>query len=135
MFSTGEQASGGVYVFRLGSQGKLELASLISPSPERGDISGFRFAPETQLRSAVYDGVNMVWQMMGDGSVLREQRVPGRGQKGLAVVSAGSRGRAMIFVAKDSGEISLYTGYPVACGREDEKPICGSADNRRASST
>ena len=49
----GIEPSGAVYVFRLGSQGKLELASLISPSPERGDISGFRFAPETQLRSAV----------------------------------------------------------------------------------
>jgi hypothetical protein len=135
LFYTREQASGGVYVFRLGSQGKLELASLISPSPERGDISGFRFAPQTLLRSAVYDGVNMIWQMMGDGSVIRGQRVPGRDQKGLAVVSAGSRRPATIFVAKDSGEVSRYTGYPVACGREDEKPICGSADSRRASST
>lgn len=129
LFYAGQQASGRVYVFRLGSEGKVELVSVISPSPERGDISGLHFDPESQVLFAIYDGGDVIRQMRVDGSVLREHRAPGRDQEGLAVVSDCSRGQATIFVAQDSGEVLRYAGYPVACGRRDEKAISGSADS------
>ena len=127
LFYAGQQASGRIYVFELGSEGKVKLVRVISPSPERADLSGLHFDPRTQVLFALYDGGNLIRQMTADGSVLREHGVPGRDQEGLAVITDCSRGQATIFIAQDSGEVFSYAGYPVTCSRGDEESSSRSA--------
>jgi len=127
LFYAGQQASGRIFVFELGSGGKVELVRVISPSPERADLSGLHFDPRTQILFALYDRGNRIRQMTADGSLLREHRAPGQDQEGLAVITDCSRGEATIFIAQDSGEVFSYAGYPVTCSRGGEESSSRSA--------
>ena len=129
LFYAGEQASGRIYVFELGPGEEVKLVRVISPAPERRDLSGLHFDPATGTLFAVFDGDDLIRQMTLDGSLLREHRVPGRDQEGLTVIPDCGRGRARVFVAQDSGEVLRYDDYPVRCNRgadEAGSPVSSS---------
>jgi len=130
LFYAGEQASGRIYVFELGPGEEVELVRVISPAPERRDLSGLHFDPASGTLFAVFDGDDLIRQMAIDGSLLGEHRAPGRDQEGLVVIPDCGRGQARVFVAQDSGEVLRYDDYPVSCIRSIDEAGSAASSSR-----
>ena len=118
----GHQGSGQIYVFSLLSEGEVELQSVLSPLPERTDLSGLHFDRATGSIFALHDADNVIRQMSLDGTVLQEFALPGDEQEGLTVVPDCARGQAVIFVAQDSGQVWRYPGFPLTCSPARPNP-------------
>ncbi len=118
----GHQGTGEIFVFALLSQGEIELRSILSTSPERTDLSGLHFDHATNSLFALYESGDLVRQMATDGSLIREFRVPGKDQEGVAVIGDCNSGRAVIYIAQDGGEVWRYPDYPVTCFRNQPNP-------------
>jgi hypothetical protein len=118
----GHQGSGKIYVFSLLSAGEVELQSVLSPLPERTDLSGLHFDRATGSIFSLHDADNVIRQMSLDGTVLQEFALPGDEQEGLTVVPDCARGQAVIFVAQDSGQVWRYPGFPLTCSPARPNP-------------
>ena len=118
----GHQGTGRIFVFALLSEGNVELRSVLSTSPERTDLSGLHFDHATDSLFALYESGDLVRQMTKDGSLIREFRVPGKDQEGLAVVGDCDTGRAVIYIAQDGGEVWRYPDHPVTCLENQPNP-------------
>jgi hypothetical protein len=118
----GHQGSGKIYVFSLLSEGEVELQSVLSPLPERTDLSGLHFDRATGSLFSLHDADNVIRQMSLDGTVLQEFALPGDEQEGLTVVPDCARDQAVIFVAQDSGQVWRYPGFPLTCSPARPNP-------------
>lgn len=118
----GHQGTGQIFVLGLLAEGKIELRSVLSPSPERTDLSGLHFDSATGSLFALYESGDLIRQMTTEGVLIGEFRVPGKDQEGLAVVGDCDTGLAAIYIAQDNGEVWRSVGYPVTCIRDQPDP-------------
>ena len=114
-FYAGLQETGTIYIFELAGGGGVTFIGTIASPGGRTDISGLHYDDVTETLYAIYDGSDVIVEMMADGTFLREYTLAGDNQEGLALISSCPAGEATVFISEDSGDVQRYGGYPVSC--------------------